>query len=67
MPLEAVLMADAIVELQDRAGLRAFLPEAERIRQAVAGAGTIDRPRSGDVAGLGAESQGVGRSSRADE
>ena len=39
MPLEAVLMADAIVELQDRAGLRAFLPEAERIRQAVAAAG----------------------------
>ncbi|HXN57719.1 MAG TPA: adenylate/guanylate cyclase domain-containing protein [Candidatus Angelobacter sp.] len=43
-PLEAVLMVDALVELQDADGLRAFLPEAERIRQAVAGLGpAIDR------------------------
>jgi hypothetical protein len=35
-PLEAVLMVDALVELKDAEGLRAFFPEAERIRQAVA-------------------------------
>jgi hypothetical protein len=43
-PLEAVLMVDALVELQDADGLRAFLPEAQRIRQAVAVLGpAIDR------------------------
>src|SRR5437588_2499473 len=35
-PLEAVLMVDALVALHDAEGLRAFLPQAERIRQAVA-------------------------------
>jgi hypothetical protein len=35
-PLEAVLMLDALVELRDAEGIRAFLPQAERIRQAVA-------------------------------
>jgi hypothetical protein len=43
-PLEAVLMLDALVDLHDAEGLRAFLPEAERIRQAVALLGpAIDR------------------------
>jgi hypothetical protein len=43
-PLEWVLMLDALVELQDAEGLQAFLPEAERIRQAVAVLGpAIDR------------------------
>jgi hypothetical protein len=43
-PLEAVLMVDALVQLKDGDGLRAFLPEAERIRQAVAVLGpAIDR------------------------
>ena len=43
-PLEAVLMVDALVELQDAESLRAFLPQAERIRQAVAVLGpAIDR------------------------
>ena len=43
-PLEAALMVDALVELRDAEGLRAFLPEAERIRQAVAVLGpAIDR------------------------
>ena len=35
-PLEVVLMVDALVALRDPEGLRAFLPEAERIRRAVA-------------------------------
>src|SRR5437588_5023181 len=35
-PLEAVLMLDALLALRDVEGLRAFLPEAERIREAVA-------------------------------
>src|SRR5256884_7093059 len=35
-PLEAVLMVDALVALHDADELRAFLPQAERIRQAVA-------------------------------
>jgi class 3 adenylate cyclase len=35
-PLEAVLMLDALVELREAEGIRAFFPEAERIRQAVA-------------------------------
>jgi hypothetical protein len=35
-PLEFVLMLDALVALHDADGLRAFLPDAERIRQAVA-------------------------------
>src|SRR3979411_2003715 len=35
-PLEFVLILDALVALHDADGLRAFLPEAERIRQAVA-------------------------------
>jgi class 3 adenylate cyclase len=35
-PFEAVLMVEALVELQDAVGLRAFLPEAERIREALA-------------------------------
>src|SRR6202171_4789925 len=35
-PLETVLMLEALVALHDAEGLRAFLPEAERIRQAVA-------------------------------
>jgi class 3 adenylate cyclase len=34
--LEAVLMVDALVALHDAEGLRTFLPEAARIRQAVA-------------------------------
>jgi len=43
-PLEAVLMVDALVALQDAEGLRAFLPEGERIRQAVAVLGpALDR------------------------
>ncbi|HEX6347829.1 MAG TPA: AAA family ATPase [Candidatus Dormibacteraeota bacterium] len=43
-PLEVVLMIDALVALHDAEGLRAFLPEAERIRQAVAVLGpAIDR------------------------
>src|SRR5207248_11743678 len=43
-PLEAVLMVDALVALHDGEGLRAFLPQAERIRQAVAVLGpAIDR------------------------
>ena len=43
-PLEAVLMVDALVALHDAEGLRAFLPQAERIRQAVAVLGpAIDR------------------------
>ena len=35
-PFETVLMVEALVELQDAVGLRAFLPEAERIREALA-------------------------------
>jgi hypothetical protein len=35
-PLEWLLMLEALVELHDAEGLRAFLPQAERIRQAVA-------------------------------
>ena len=35
-PLEAVLMLESLVALHDAEGIRAFLPEAERIRQAVA-------------------------------
>src|SRR5205807_1744507 len=35
-PLEAVLMVEALIELHDAEGLRAFLPEADRIREAVA-------------------------------
>jgi hypothetical protein len=35
-PLEFVLMVDALVALHDAEGLRTFLPDAERIRQAVA-------------------------------
>ena len=43
-PLEAVLMVDALVALHDAEELRAFLPQAERIRQAVAVLGpAIDR------------------------
>src|SRR6266550_3608608 len=43
-PLEAVLMVDALVALHDAEGLRAFLPQAERIRPAVAVLGpAIDR------------------------
>ena len=43
-PLEAVLMVDALVGLHDAEALRAFLPQAERIRQAVAVLGpAIDR------------------------
>src|SRR5438128_3451757 len=43
-PLEAVLMVDALVALHDAEELRAFLPQAERIRQAVAVRGpAIDR------------------------
>src|SRR5438132_10808540 len=43
-PLEAVLMVDALVALHDADELRAFLPQAERIRQAVAVLGpAIDR------------------------
>ena len=43
-PLEAVLMVDALGALHDAEGLRAFLPQAERIRQAVAVLGpAIDR------------------------
>jgi tetratricopeptide (TPR) repeat protein len=43
-PLEVVLMVEALVALHDAEGLRAFLPEAERIRQAVAVLGpAIDR------------------------
>src|SRR5256884_2297810 len=45
-PLEAVLMVDALVALHDAEGLRTFLPQAERIRQAVAVLGpAIDRAR----------------------
>jgi tetratricopeptide (TPR) repeat protein len=43
-PLEAVLMVDALTELHDAEGLRAFLPEADRIREAIAVLGpAIDR------------------------
>jgi tetratricopeptide (TPR) repeat protein len=43
-PFEALLMVEALVDLQDAEGLRAFLPEAERIRPAVAVMGpAIDR------------------------
>src|SRR5438874_4172659 len=43
-PLEAVLMLESLVALHDAEGIRAFLPEAERIRQAVALLGpAIDR------------------------
>ena len=43
-PLEALLMVDALVQLKDAETLRAFLPEAERIRQAIAVLGpAIDR------------------------
>ena len=35
-PLEAVLMVDALVALHDAEGLRAFLPDSKRIREAVA-------------------------------
>ena len=43
-PLEMVLKLEALVELHDAEGLAAFLPEAERIRQAVAVLGpAIDR------------------------
>jgi class 3 adenylate cyclase len=45
-PLEVVLMVDALVALHDAEGLRAFLPAAERIRQAVAVLGpAVDRAR----------------------
>src|SRR5207244_13375480 len=45
-PLEAVLMVDALVALHDADELRAFLPRAERIRQAVAILGpSIDRAK----------------------
>src|SRR2546425_858266 len=57
-PLEAVLMVDALVQLKDAETLHAFLPEAERIRQAVAVLGpAIDRATGllqlweGDAAG----------------
>src|SRR5256712_7584094 len=43
-PLEAVLMLESLVVLHDAEGIRAFLPEAERIREAVALLGpAIDR------------------------
>jgi hypothetical protein len=43
-PFEAVLMVDTLVALHDAEGLRAFLPTAERIREAVAVLGpAIDR------------------------
>src|SRR5256884_6299095 len=43
-PMEVVLMVDALVALHDAEGLRRFLPQAERIREAVAVLGpTIDR------------------------
>src|SRR5256884_850615 len=43
-PLEAVLMVDALVALHDAEELRAFLPQGERIRHAVAVLGpAIDR------------------------
>jgi len=43
-PMEVVLMVEALVALQDSEGLREFLPEAERIRQAVAVLGpALDR------------------------
>jgi len=43
-PMETVLMLEAFVALHDAEGLRAFLPEAERIRHAVAVLGpAIDR------------------------
>jgi hypothetical protein len=42
--METVLMLEALVALHDAEGLRAFLPEAERIRHAVAVLGpAIDR------------------------
>ena len=42
--METVLMLEALVALHDAEGLRAFLPEAERIRHAVAALGpAIDR------------------------
>jgi class 3 adenylate cyclase/tetratricopeptide (TPR) repeat protein len=45
-PLEAVLMVEALIELHDAEGLRAFLPEADRIREAVAVLGPAsDRAR----------------------
>jgi hypothetical protein len=57
-PLEVVLMLDALVALHDAEGLRAFLPEADRIREAVAVLGPAsDRARGllrlwdGDSAG----------------
>jgi class 3 adenylate cyclase len=57
-PMEVVLMVEALVALRDAQGLRAFLPEAERIRQAVAVLGpAIDRATGllqlweGDTAG----------------
>src|SRR5207248_774043 len=57
-PFEVVLMVDALVALHDAEGLRAFLPTAERMRQAVAVLGpAIDRATGllhlwdGDAAG----------------
>ncbi|HKV86717.1 MAG TPA: AAA family ATPase [Candidatus Dormibacteraeota bacterium] len=57
-PMEVVLMVEALVALRDAPGLRAFLPEAEQIRQAVAVLGpAIDRATGllqlweGDTAG----------------
>jgi class 3 adenylate cyclase/tetratricopeptide (TPR) repeat protein len=57
-PLEVVLVLDALVALHDAEGLRAFLPAAERIREAVAVLGpAIDRAAGllrlweGDTAG----------------
>src|SRR2546430_16888205 len=57
-PMEVVLMVDALVALHDAEGLRRFLPQAERIREAVAVLGpTIDRAAGmlqlleGDAAG----------------
>jgi len=47
-PLEAVLMVEALVALHDAEGLRAFLPDAERIREAVA----LLAPASDRAAGL---------------
>jgi hypothetical protein len=47
-PLEAVLMVEALVALRDAEGLRAFLPDAKRIREAVA----VLAPASDRAAGL---------------
>src|SRR5256885_1539949 len=46
--MEVVLMVDALVALHDADGLRAFLPVAERVRQAVA----VLAPASDRAAGL---------------